>query len=370
MAEPLKNQYGPEIPKRIAKMIADVHPTFPQAAFIKQAQRGYADLELMDRGRHIAKALGAHLPASFPEAVTILVKSMSSKSVTPLEGSMSSFLFMPHAVYVATHGLQHFEESMAAQYEITKRFTAEFSIRPFLEKYPAESLARLRKWAVDEDHHVRRLVSEGTRTRLPWAGRLRDFQRDPSPIVALLELLKDDESLYVRRSVANNLNDIGKDHPKLLTDIAARWMKDAPPEREWVVRHALRSAVKRGDKAALAILGFGGKSEIEVANAKVTPKKAALGGQVTISFDVANNGRVQSRAMVDFAIHFVKANGSSNPKVFKLKALSLAAGETVSVSKTMTLKSLTTRKLYAGVHRVTAQVNGDTHLLGAFNLQI
>ncbi len=369
MAEPLKNQYGTEIPKRIAKMIADVHPAFRQAAFLKQALRGYADLELMDRGRHIAKALGQHLPASFPVAAKILLKSMSSKSAGPIEGSMSSFLYMPHAIFVATHGLEYFEESMAAQYEITQRFTAEFSIRPFIEKHPEASLARLREWAGDKNHHVRRLVSEGTRPRLPWAGRLREFQRDPSPVVALLERLKDDESLYVRRSVANNLNDIGKDHPKLLTEIAARWMKDASPEREWIVRHALRSAIKRGDKAALAVLGFGGKSKIDVANAAVAPKKVAIGGRVTISFNVVNNGKTSARAMVDFAVHFVKANGTSSAKVFKLKALSLGAGETVSVTKTIVLKPLTTRKLYTGLHRVTAQVNGETHPLGAFKLQ-
>jgi hypothetical protein len=198
---------------------------------------------------------------------------------------------------------------------------------------------------------------------------LREFQRDPTPVVALLELLKDDASLYVRRSVANNLNDIGKDHPKLLTEIAARWMKDASPEREWIVRHALRSAIKRGDKAALAVLGFGGKSKIGISRAKVAPKKVSIGGHVNISFDVTNNGRASTRAMVDFAVHFVKANGTSNAKVFKLKALSLGAGETVSVSKTIALKPLTTRKLYAGLHCVSAQVNGETHPLGAFNLQ-
>jgi 3-methyladenine DNA glycosylase AlkC len=369
MAEPLKNQYGPEVPRRIAKMISAVHPAFPQAAFLKQALSGYADLELMDRGRHIANALGQHLPASFLESAKILVKSMASNSEVS-EGGMSSFLFMPHAMFVASHGLDHFEESMAAQYEITQRFTAEFSIRPFIERYPEASLAQLQQWATDKNHHIRRLVSEGTRPRLPWAGRLREFQRDPAPVIALLELLKDDESLYVRRSVANNLNDIGKDHPKLLTDIAARWMKDASPEREWIVRHALRSAIKRGDKAALAVLGFGGKSNIVIANAKITPKKVSIGGSATILFDVINNGRATARAMVDFAVHFVKANGSTNAKVFKLKALVLSAGETVSITKKIALKQLTTRKHYPGSHRVTVQVNGETHPLGAFNLLV
>jgi 3-methyladenine DNA glycosylase AlkC len=376
MAEPLKNQYGPEIPRRIVAMIKDVHPTFPDKAFLKTALRGYGELELMDRGRHIAKALGEHLPESFPAAAKIIVKSMGKKAESPTEqaegqnegGGMAPFLFMPHAMFVASHGLDHFEESMAAQYEITQRFTAEFSIRPFIERYPSESLARLREWADDDNHHVRRLVSEGTRPRLPWAGRLRDFQRDPAPVIALLERLKDDPSLYVRRSVANNLNDIGKDHPRLLTDIAARWIQGASPEREWIVRHALRSAVKRGDKAALAVLGFGGKSNLGIVNTKITPKKIPIGGSVVIAFDVVNNGKKPARAMVDFAVHFVKANGEAKPKVFKLKALELGAGEAVSIAKKISLVPLTTRKHYAGHHAVTALVNGETHPLGTFTL--
>lgn len=376
MAEPLKNQYGPDIPRRIAGMIKDVHPSFPEKAFLNTALRGYEGLELMDRGRQIAKALAEHLPQWFPTAAKIIVKSMGHK-VVPLTdqteghnegGGMGAFLFMPHAMFVASHGLDHFEEAMAAQYEITQRFTAEFSIRPFIERYPSESLARLRQWADDDNHHVRRLVSEGTRPRLPWAGRLRSFQRDPSPVIALLEQLKDDPSPYVRRSVANNLNDIGKDHPRLLTDIATRWMKDASPEREWIVRHALRSAVKRGDKAALAVLGFGGKNNIDIKNAKITPKKIPIGGSVVIAFDIVNNGKKPARAMVDFAVHFVKANGEGKPKVFKLKALELGVGEAVSIAKKISLAPRTTRKHYAGRHAVTALVNGETHPLGAFTL--
>ena len=167
---------------------------------------------------------------------------------------------MPHCFFVAEYGLDHFEPSMQAHYQLTQRFTAEFSIRPFLIKHTEATLARLRQWARDPNEHVRRLVSEGTRPRLPWASRLPAFQADPAPVLALLELLKDDPALYVRRSVANNLNDIGKDHPRVLMQTAQRWMRDATPERAWVVRHALRWAVKQGDPAALKVLGFGKKS--------------------------------------------------------------------------------------------------------------
>jgi 3-methyladenine DNA glycosylase AlkC len=170
-----------------------------------------------------------------------LRRSIRSRSER-LPRGMGGFLFLPHVFFVAEYGLEHFETSMRAQYVLTQRFTAEFSIRRYLERHQAATLGPVsREWSADASEDVRRLVSEGTRPRLPWAPRLRAFQADPRPVLALLERLKDDPSLYVRRSVANNLNDIGKDHPVLLVETATRWMENATEERRWIIRHALRS---------------------------------------------------------------------------------------------------------------------------------
>jgi 3-methyladenine DNA glycosylase AlkC len=234
MAEPLKNQFGPDVPRAIASMVAEVHPSFPAKKFTRDALAGYEPLSLTQRGWHIARALRQHLPEDFPTAVDVLVQSSSQPSGRTVGSGMGGFLFMPHCFFVAAYGLDHFEESMAAQHVLTQRFTCEFSIRPFLIKHPAETLLRLRQWATDPSEHVRRLVSEGTRPRLPWAMRLPAFQADPAPVLELLELLKDDPALYVRRSVANNLNDIGKDHPHVLAKTAKRWLKGASDERAWV----------------------------------------------------------------------------------------------------------------------------------------
>ena len=368
MAEPLKNQYGPEIPKRIARMIVAVHPTFPTTVFIKNALRGYEVLELMDRGRHIASVLAKHLPAHFPTAANILLQSLDANIEEREGGSMASFLLLPHAIFVAQHGLDFFEESMAAQYVITQRFTAEFSIRPFLEPHPQATLDQLTIWARDPNEHVRRLVSEGTRPRLPWASRLRAFQKNPQPVLLLLEMLKDDPSLYVRRSVANNLNDIGKDHPAILVEVAKRWMKNATEAREWIVRHALRSAVKRGDRGALAVLGFGAKTELTILHTKISPQRAVMGGHVVLSFELTNQAKRSADAMIDFAVHFVKANGTTNAKVFKLKTIQLAAGTSLRLSKKLSLAAMTTRKLYPGKHRIEVLINGVATPLGAFTL--
>ena len=367
MAEPLKNHYGPDVPKAIAAMISGVHPAFPAKDFVRDALDGYEALELMPRGRHIARALRHHLPPPYPEAIQILMASCAQPDPRKA-GGLTSFLFMPHSFFVAEYGLDDFDASIQAQYELTQRFTAEFSIRPFLMRHQQATLARLAEWARDPNEHVRRLVSEGSRPRLPWAPRLPSFQADPRPVLALLELLKDDPALYVRRSVANNLNDIGKDNPKLLMETARRWLQDATPERDWVVRHALRWAVKQGDPAALKVLGFGKAAQVEIHNASISPQRAAMGGSVTIGFDLRNARSRTQDVLVDFHVHFVKSKGGTNAKVFKMKSLHLAANETVRLQKKLSLVEMTTRKHYPGTHRVEALVNGKPWALGSFEL--
>lgn len=367
MAEPLKNSYGPDIPRRIAAMIAQVHPAFPKAAFLRDALAGYEALELMPRGRHIAQALRSHLPQDVPAALDILLASLDAPR-GDADGSLASFLFMPHTVYVSAYALDHFEAAMRAQHVLTQRFTAEFSIRPFIEKYPQRTLAQLRAWAEDPSPHVRRLVSEGTRPRLPWAPRLRALQRDPRPALALLELLKDDPELYVRRSVANHLNDIGKDHPALLAAVARRWLKNASPERAWIVRHALRSAIKRGEAGALAVSGFGARAEVTVRKAEVTPARVRIGGKLRIAFDLVNKLSRNQRVLADLCVHYQKANGKTGPKVFKLKSVELAPRASLHFEKKLSLADLTTRRHFPGRHRVEVLLNGRAVALGEFLL--
>ena len=366
MAAPLKDSFGPDIPTRIAAALAAVDPTFDSAAFLADALDGYDDLELTPRARHIASALDRHLPADFEDAIAILMRSIGPRSAGPELSGMAAFYYAPHVYFVAEFGIDHWEASMQAQYELTQRFTAEFSIRAFLEREPERTLARLREWASDPSPDVRRLVSEGTRPRLPWAPRLRRFEIDPSPVLDLLELLKDDPSPYVRRSVANNLNDIGKDHPDLLIATCRRWLDGAGADRRALVRHALRSAVKRGDPAALDVLGFGGGRIVELSGVSVSPERPRIGDAVRISFTIHNGGPTRAAFNVDLRVHFVKANGGTSPKVFKMGSFELDAGAVASVSKLISLRQHTTRTHYPGTHRVEAIVNGETHPVGSF----
>jgi 3-methyladenine DNA glycosylase AlkC len=279
---------------------------------------------------------------------------------------MDAFLYMPHVFFVAEHGLDHFETSMRAQYELTQRFSAEYSIRAFLDREPERTLARLREWAVDPSPHVRRLVSEGTRPRLLWAPRLRRFQVDPTPVIGLLELLKDDPSLYVRRSVANNLNDVGKDHPDLLVETCRRWAEEAGEERWWLIRHALRSAVKRGDVGALDVLGFGDPVAADLDGVAIEPSMPRIGETVRISLALGNGGKERAAFNVDLRVHFVKANGGTSPKVFKIRQVELDAGERTALSKSISLRQHSTRTHHPGEHVIEVLVNGRSHPAGSF----
>tara|TARA_R110002153_G_scaffold250008_1_gene406606 strand:+ start:20950 stop:22062 length:1113 start_codon:yes stop_codon:yes gene_type:complete len=369
LAELLKNKYPIEVAEKISKMIFEVHPRFDPQGFVSHVRQGYEQLELMDRGRKIAAALKVFLPDDFEKAVVILLASLDSPLEHDENNSLASFIFMPHTIYVTDNGLEYFDISMQAHYQLTQRFTSEFAIRPFIQRYPEKCLALLEKWATDSNQDVRRLVSEGTRTRLPWASRLPKFIQDPSPVIELLELLKDDTELYVRRSVANNLNDIGKDHPELLADIATKWLKGASKNREWLVKHALRSAIKRGEQGALQALGYGSKADVKIQNVGITPEKAKMGASVQVSFELVNQAHKTAALMVDFSIHFIKANGKANPKVFKLKAVELEPNESLKFSKKVSLKPMTTRTLYTGLHKVEVIINGQNTLIGEFELK-
>ena len=368
MAEPLKNYYGPDVPARIARMITEVDSSFDQNAFLTDALDGYQTLELTPRAWQIAHALGRHLPQDYERAIEILIASLGPKLEAAELTGMDVFIYLPHVFFVAKFGVDHFEASMRAQYELTQRFTAEYSIRVFLERYPRQTLARLREWAFDANVHVRRLVSEGTRPRLPWAPRLRAFQSDPRPVLELLDLLKDDPELLVRRSVANNLNDIGKDNPAALIETCRRWMEDATPDRSWLVRHALRSAVKRGDPEALEILGFLPATGVQVRDIRIAPAVASIGDSVAFTVDLSNEGSTTMQLLIELRVHFVKANGRSSPKVFALKELELQPHGSVRLTKAISLAQHTTRTHYPGEHRVEVLVNGRASGMGVFDI--
>jgi 3-methyladenine DNA glycosylase AlkC len=370
MGEPLKLFFSRSLIGRLAADISRAHPAFPKRTFIKHACAGLEALELIERGRHISHALAAHLPECYPEAIDILLRSLGPEHASEelIGAGMAPFFYFPHTLFVAERGLDHFDLSMKAQYELTKRFSAEGSIRPYIEKYPEQTFEVLRGWTKDRNPHVRRLVSEGTRLRLPWAARVAWLDANPERVLELLELLKDDQATLVRRSVANNLNDLGKIRPDLLMRTCQSWLGGASEERRALVEHALRSAVKRGESAALQLLGYGGKASVSIEKVRFDPSRVRIGEQVSISFDVCSRSRTPQNVLVDLAIHFVKANGQATPKVFKLKRITLPPSERVELQTRISLAVHTTRKPRAGKHLVDIIVNGKARRVGSFDV--
>ncbi len=369
MAAALKTFLDASLVRRIGREVRGAWAGFPERAFARDAASGLEAFELMGRARHIAGALRRHLPAEPERALGILVDSLPPLGPAGEGAGMAPFAYLPHVLFTAEHGLECFEAAMRAQHALTQRFTAEFSLRAYLTRHPGPTLARLAEWARDPSPHVRRAASEGTRPRLPWAPRLPAFQADPTPVLALLELLKDDPSEYVRRSVANNLNDIGKDHPQRLVATCRAWSRGASPERRALIAHALRTAVKRGDPDALAVLGYDARRRPEVLGVTATPSSPAIGERVTLAVHVRNPGRRPMPVVVDLAVHFVKARGEARPKVFKVRSLTLPPGGDARLSKSLSLAQHTTRTHHAGQHRVDVLLNGRPVRGTAFTLR-
>jgi 3-methyladenine DNA glycosylase AlkC len=369
MAGTLKTFFDDTLVRRLAGEVQRVHGAFPEAEFVRDACRGLNELELLERGRHIARALHRHLPGEYPRAVSVLLASLGPehKDDELLGAGMAPFFYLPHTLFVAEHGLDHFDVSMRAQYELTKRFSAEGSIRPFIEREPERTFETLARWATDPNAHVRRLVSEGTRLRLPWAQRVDWLDKNPGRVVELLERLKDDPASLVRRSVANNLNDLARVHPALAVNTCRDWLKSAPHARRVLVEHALRGLVKRGDPGALRLLGFGGGPAVKLSGVRFKPARSSIGGRVEMSFALVSRATRVQNLLVDVAVHFVKKRGTS-AKVFKLKRVQLAPKARHEFRTSFSLAVHTTRKPNPGRHRVDVIVNGQRLPAGTFTV--
>ncbi len=364
----MKNGLSEPAIERIAKAFAQVLPTFKINDFINDVLSSYNNLELKERVNHIIAQLHKQMPEDFIETVRVFEKIPAIWDRGNLNDPLRSFAAWPIIDYVAVYGLSHPRESLAILKQLTGLFSAEFAIRPFLKKYPNECHQELLLWLTSENEDVRRLISEGTRPRLPWGMRLHQFIEDPSTNIPLLTSLKDDTSLYVRRSVANHLNDIAKDHPKLVIDICKLWHKNANSELQWLIKHATRTLIKAGNPDVFPLLGFTENPQIFIDQLKISNKQIKMGETITFEFMLVSNSNSRQKLVIDYALHFVKANGKQQAKVFKLKNVNLAKNEKITLTKQFSFKTISTRKYYIGEHKIEILVNGLTMANGNFNL--
>lgn len=355
----LKEMFDAARFRNVARALTEIDPRFDQRKFLKLALAGLEDLTLLQRLRRMTESLHETLPTEYGKALRIL------KKLAPRLEPGFVTLFLPD--YVAVYGLEHFDLSMDALKFFTPFGSSEFGVRPFLRQDLTRTLAVMEDWSRDADDHVRRLASEGCRPRLPWSFRLDALIADPSPVKPILENLRSDSSLYVRKSVANHLNDITKDHPDWVFATVERWPLDNA-QTAWIVKRALRTLIKRGDRRALGMIGAGEPAKVKVAEFSVTPPRLALGGTLRISTRFTSHSPRPQRLVVDYTVHYLKKSGAPSAKVFKWKELTVEPGETVTLTKTQTIKDFTTRVHYPGRHAVDLLINGERLAQGAFVL--
>lgn len=347
----LKNMVTAETVGALASWVGAVTPGFDVDTFVEDVFDDTWDgLELKQRTRHITVMLGRHLPEAYPEAVAILIAAANRHG----EPSWDAMSFSD---FVEVYGMDDPDVSIPALAEFTKLASSEFAVRPFILRYPDRMYAQLMTWAQDEDWRVRRLATEGCRPRLPWGMALKPLQEDPTPIIPILAELRHDESEDVRRSVANNLNDIAKDHPGTVVDVLTEW-QDGAAQTAALTKHALRVLLKKGDPGALRLMGFDPEAAAVVTGMGMEPSIPELGGDARVSFTVRSEEPGRAPFMVDLAVRYLRANGSHSAKVFKLKTIELDPGESVEISRKITFQQLSTRRVYPGGHAVEVQVNG------------
>ncbi|MDO4761283.1 MAG: DNA alkylation repair protein [Corynebacterium sp.] len=351
-------------------MIGNRAPEIDVEDFVNAVDRRVGPLELKDRVLVLAEELYERLPGDYPAKVDLLVASLGPE-LEEGQGMFNDYWYlMPVARLVEEYGLEYPAESLAAIEQITMRHTGEYAIRPYLDQWHEQTMEKVRDWAVSTSHNVRRLASEGIRPRLPWAARFKQFISDPRPVIEVIENLIDDPSLYVRTSVANNLNDIAKDHPDLAVETAARWLNASGSRNtRWIVEKGLRSLIKKGDPKALSLVGAEADPLVVVEKSSITPVVVQVGSSAEITVVVRNDGKSERDVIVDYQVHFLKANGSLRPSVFKLGKATVPAGGTTTLRKRHTFKDVRSRTLYPGEQLLVAQVNGNSGPSVAFTLE-
>jgi len=353
MSDLLKDMYNYEYINKLALDIQAVYSQFQVDEFLKSTMdERWDNLELKARGRQITLNLGKYLPPDYSEAIGIIDKVIAGYG-TWLEGFA---LFFPDFVEVFGQDDENWAISIAALERYTPHASSEFAVRPFIINHEERMMAQMYTWAKHENEHVRRLASEGCRPALPWGQALNNFKKDPTPILPILSELKTDPSPHVRKSVANNLNDISKTHPDLVINLAKEW-HGKNEYTDWIVKHGLRTLLKKGNRDALNIFGYDDVTFVDVNNFALGASTVSIGEDISFSFEILADKATKAR--LEYGIDYVKANGKRNRKIFKISEISLKEKQKKCYEKRHSFADLSTRKHYPGTHSMTLIVNGE-----------
>lgn len=360
---PLKDELGASAGRRLAGELARAWPDFPVRRFTRGLADALEPLELLARGEALTARLERSLPPNFADAVGVLARALESPTFT-------GWIVLPCGGFVARAGIDDPDRALPLLASLTSRWSSEFAVRPFIERHPEKTYEVLATWSTHADEHVRRLASEGSRPRLPWAAQLRGLVADPGPNLPLLDTLADDPSPYVRRSVANHLNDIAKDHPALALELGERWIGRGDGAA-WTVRHGLRTLVKRGDARALRLLGASVDDDVDLIAFELDRDSIEVGDAVTLSatLSLARGSGDPVDVVIDYRVHYVGARGGAKaPKVFKLARRTLVPGVSSTVTRRHRFEDVSIRRIHPGPHAIDLQVNG--RVLGASSVDV
>ncbi len=332
-----------------ADLLVAAYPPFDAGKFIDSVcDEKWPERELKEKMRHTTICLHRFLPDDFSLAVDIL------KSIVPkVEGFEA--IVLPD--YVEVYGQEHWDISLPALGELTKCGSSEFAIRPFLNKNLKKTMKYMYEWAEDEDYRVRRFASEGCRPRLPWGAGVPALKKDPSPIIPILEKLKNDPELFVRKSVANSLNDISKDHPELVLHLCENWQGKSE-NTDWLIKQGCRTLLKQGNTRAMRLFGFANPGKIHVENLKLSNDSPAIGDEITFSFDLKMETSSSQKVRLEYIVHYVKLSGKTSSKVFQISETVLKKGAH-RIKKKHSFANMSTRKHYPGEHKLEVVVNGE-----------
>jgi 3-methyladenine DNA glycosylase AlkC len=365
MPSPLKDLYSPSFYSRLSDSLTDVLPGFEKQKFTEQIYTPAFDgMELKQRMRHTVITLHNFMPADFKDGVIVIKELITLLRKQGIGEDGLAHMFLPD--YIEVYGIDDYNTSIDALEFTTQFVSCEFAVRPFLLKYTEPMMAQILAWSKHENYKVRRLASEGSRPRLPWAMAVPALKKDASLILPILENLKNDPSEWVRRSVANNLNDIAKDFPEIVLDIAARWT-GISKETDAIIKHGSRTLLKQGHTEILAHYGLH-TNGIELSNFKVLTSKISIGDSVEFAFTVANTNSAEQKIRLEYAIFYPMKNGKFSKKVYKISERIFAPKETSTIKRKQKFIPITTRTFYAGLHKVTLIINGEEKVTGEFEL--
>jgi len=361
----LKDLYSPAFYDRLTTALTSTLPDFDRQKFLKEIfSDNFISKELKERMKHTSKVLYGFLPANYPETIEIIKKTIKELRKEGIGEDGLAYMFLPD--YLETYGIDYFDESVDALEFVTQFVSCEFAVRPFILKYGDRMIAKMQEWSLHESHKVRRLASEGSRPRLPWAMGIPFLKKDPGSILPILENLKQDSSEYVRRSVANSLNDIAKDHPNLVLDFAKSW-SGLSIETDAIIKHGCRTLLKQGHPEILKHYGLNDEG-ILLKDFKVLTPKVSIGESLAFSFSVKNENPMAQKIRLEYAIYYKKQNGQNTKKVFKISERIYPAGAEVSIVRKQKFVIITTRRFHLGDHQIAMIINGAEKESSSFDL--